>query len=416
MKFTKKNKIFVTFVNSIPLWFQLGSASGFVRVREVAMQKTQWSNLTRIVIITIGLIVAGWLLYAFRSMVSPLIIAVLVAYVLHPAVELAERRFKLQRKWAVALVYFCTLAVVITIPSALTPIAIVRVKSFLDRLVNVEAQLETMLAEPIIFAGLELHPGQSLADILNITGESLTSVAGGTRTIVENTSVTLLWLLVILVSVYYLLLDGARLRDWLVRLAPGSAQADMSRLLGEIDIIWRAYLRGTFVLMLVVGVVFTLAWLAIGLPGAIVLGVLTGLLTVIPEIGPAIAALLAVLIAFFQGSNTLPLSSPWFAVLVFSIYFVLIQIKAIWLRPRVMKHFLHMNEGLIFVAIIGAAIVWGILGALIIVPLMATARVVGRYVRCRLLYLEPWPQESDNSVDNPVNPHAEILADDVHPS
>jgi predicted PurR-regulated permease PerM len=225
-----------------------------------------------------------------------------------------------------------------------------------------------------------------------VTGESLASVTEGTRTVIEMTSASLLWLLVILVSAYYFLLDGERLRDWFVCLAPESAQGDARRLLQEIDGIWRAYLRGTFVLMMITGVVFTVAWLAVGLPGAIALGVITGLLAVIPEVGPAIAALLAVLIAFFQGSNVLPLSNFWFAVLVFAIYFVLIQIKSVWLRPRVMKHFLHMNEGLIFVAIIGATVAWGILGALVIMPLLATVGVVGRYVRCRLLRLEPWPE------------------------
>jgi predicted PurR-regulated permease PerM len=74
---------------------------------------------------------------------------------------------------------------------------------------------------------------------------------------------------------------------------------------------------------------------------------------------------------------------------------VLIQFKAVWLRPRVMKHFLHMNEGLIFVAIIGATMVWGILGALVIVPVMATIGKVGHYMRCRLLYLDPWPESDD---------------------
>jgi hypothetical protein len=72
-----------------------------------------------------------------------------------------------------------------------------------------------------------------------------------------------------------------------------------------------------------------------------------------------------------------------------------------------------MNEGLIFVAIIGATVVWGILGALIIVPLMATAGVVGRYARCRLLHLEPWPEEADNSVDNSIVPHTETAAHDL---
>jgi predicted PurR-regulated permease PerM len=357
-----------------------------------------WNNLTRTIVIAVSLILTGWLLYTFHPLVSPLIIAALLAYMVNPLVVWVQHRTRFQRKWAVAIVYFCGLAFIIAAASILTPIAVRRISSFMTRLVDVETKLEILLAEPIIFAGQELHLGQSLADLLNVTGESIASVAEGTRTVVETTSVTLLWLLVILVSVYYLLLDGVKLRDWLIRLAPDAAQPDMSRLFGEINIIWRAYLRGTFVLMLVVGVVFTLVWLAIGLPGAIVLGILTGLLTVIPEIGPAIAALLAVLIAYFQGSNLLPISPFWFAVLVFSIYFVLIQIKAIWLRPRVMKHFLHMNEGLIFVAIIGATIVWGIFGALIIVPLLATAGVVGRYLRARLLRQEPWPESTDNSV------------------
>jgi hypothetical protein len=67
------------------------------------------------------------------------------------------------------------------------------------------------------------------------------------------------------------------------------------------------------------------------------------------------------------------------------------QVKAIWLRPRIMGRFLHMNEGLIFVAIIGAVVLWGILGGLIIVPALATLGAVGRYVRFRLMGLSPWP-------------------------
>jgi hypothetical protein len=57
-----------------------------------------------------------------------------------------------------------------------------------------------------------------------------------------------------------------------------------------------------------------------------------------------------------------------------------------------MKRFLRLNEGLIFVSIIGATVLWGILGALIIVPLLATLRVIGHYIRCRLLHLDPWPE------------------------
>ncbi|HEX9923482.1 MAG TPA: AI-2E family transporter [Anaerolineae bacterium] len=352
----------------------------------------QWSNFTRAVVIGLGILFIIWLIYIIRPILSPLIIAALLAYILYPFVGLARARLRFSHKWAVFLVYFSCLALLIIIPSALAPLAIDQARGLTDDLAKIESQLEAILANPINLAGYQLHLGQLLADVLKISSESLTPAVEDAVVVIETTSVSLLWLLVILVSAYYFLLDWEALREWLIRLAPEPAQADMSRLLQNIGMIWQAYLHGTVLLMIVVGVVFSIAWFAIGLPGAIALGLLAGVLTVIPDIGPAIAAGLAVLVALFKGSNFLPLSNFWFATLVFGIYFVLIQIKAVWLRPRIMARFLHLNEGLIFVSIIGATILWGILGALIIVPLLATLGILGRYLRCRLLHLDPWPE------------------------
>jgi len=354
--------------------------------------EAQWSNLTRGVVISISLILISWLIYIIRPIIPPVIIAALLAYILNPLVRIVQSRTRLTHRWAVPLVYFSGMALLIVIPSALAPIAIRQARGLSGDLADIELQLEEALAKPVDLAGQQFYPGQILADFLKVTSESLTPAAEGALAVLESTSTSLIWLLVILVSAYYFLLDWERLREWLVRLAPAATQADIRKLLGEMDIIWQAYLRGTFVLMLIVGIVFTVVWVAIGLPGAVALGLLTGLLTVIPDIGPAIAAILAVLVAFFQGSDFLPLSNLSFAALVFAIYFVLIQIKAIWLRPRIMGRFLHMNEGLIFVSIIAATIFWGILGALIIVPVLATFGMIGRYIRCRLLHLDPWSE------------------------
>jgi predicted PurR-regulated permease PerM len=353
---------------------------------------TQWSNFTRAVVIGLCTIFLIWLIYAVRPIISPLIIAALLAYILYPFVGLARARLRLSHKWAVFLVYFSCLALFIFIPSALAPLAIDQARALTGDLAKIEVQLETILANPVNLAGYQLHLGQLLAEALKISSESLTPAVEDAVAVIETTSVSLVWLLVILVSAYYFLLDWESLREWLVRLAPEPAQADARRLFQAIGAVWQAYLHGTMLLMVVVAVVFSIAWFAIGLPGALALGLLTGLLTVIPEIGPAIAAGLAVLVALFKGSNFLPLSNFWFAVLVFGIYMVLIQIKAVWLRPRIMARFLHLNEGLIFVSIIGAAVLWGVLGALIIVPLLATLSIVGYYIRCRLLHLDPWPE------------------------
>lgn len=371
----------------------------------------EWGTFTRAVVAAVSLILLGLFIWVIHPMIEPIIVALLLAYILNPVVKLVLRGTRLPHTWAVALVYFSCLALLIVIPSILAPVAIRQATGLSAYLVQIESELERLLANPVVFLDQEIYLGQLLSNFLELTTESITPGAEGALVIVERTSTSFAWLLVILVSTYYLLLDGERLVAWIVRLVPERTQPDVVRLLKEIDVIWWAYLRGTLVLMLIVAVTFMVVWSAMGLPGALILGLLAGVLTVIPEVGPTFAAILAVLVALFQGSDFLPVSNFWFAVLIFAVYFVLIQIKAIWLRPRIMGYFLNMNEGLIFVAIIGAVVLWGILGALLIVPLLATAGSIAHYIRCRLLNLDPWPEDVTYATSPPVElPSDEELA------
>lgn len=355
----------------------------------------QWDKPTRIVVLCVCLALTGWFVYLIRPIIAPIIIAALLAYLLSPLVKVVQTRLRLRRGFAVTLVYFFSLAMLFVIPSVLMPEAVEQAGGLYDDLVKMEAQLEIFLTKPIAVMGQELHLGQMLVDVLKRVNQSLIPTAEGAMVVLETTSASLVWLLIILISVYYFLINGESLRNWFVGLAPRTLQPDVWRLLAEVDALWQAYLRGTLLLMNIVGIVFSVVWMAVGLPGALILGILAGLLTVIPDLGPAIVAIVAVAVALFKGSNFLPLSNFSFALLVFVIYFVLIQIKSIWLRPRIMGHFLHLNEGLVFVAILGAAFLWGILGALVIVPVIATISVIGHYLWCRILGLNPWPETPD---------------------
>jgi predicted PurR-regulated permease PerM len=172
--------------------------------------------------------------------------------------------------------------------------------------------------------------------------------------------------------------------------------------MNEIDQIWRAYLQGTLALMLIMAILFIIIGFAIGLPGALAIGLLTGFLSMIPELGPWIAGIIATLVAFILGSNYLPISRFWFAVLVAGIFAVVTQIKSVWLRPQVYGRFMRMNTGIVFLAIIGATMLQGILAALIILPILATIGVLGRYTRAKILDLDPWPEIIETDSRDPV--------------
>lgn len=351
-----------------------------------------WSTLTRILVTFIVLALLVFLAVEMRSLLTPLILAALLAYILNLGVRFLDRRTRLKYRSAVFIVYFIFLTIIIAMPGTLVPIVVRQAQTITLEFNEINRQIEAFVTTPIVILGQTIPLAELWTDLTSITTD-FGSAFDSAVAVVETTSINLLRLVIILVVSFYLLKDWRELRKWLVNLLPPNGQGDALRLLSEIDLVWRAYMQGTLALMIIVAVLFIIIGLAIGLRGAVAVGLLTGFLSMIPELGPWIAGIIAILIAFFAGSNHLPLSNFWFAVLVAGIYLVLTQVKSIWLRPQVMGRFMRMNTGLVFLAIIAAAMLQGILAALVILPILATVGVIGRYVRARLLNLDPWKTE-----------------------
>jgi len=350
----------------------------------------KWNSTTRVIVVTIFIIVIGLIVYSLRPLIGPMTVAALFAYTLYPVTRRLEVRTRIRHGFAVALVYFPFLIILIAMPSTLIPLLIRQIRTLSEEFTSVLNLLELRLAEPVTLLGRTISQ-EELANFINLSTEGLIPAASDAIEVLEATSTSLLWLVVILVTTYYLMLDWEGLQNWFINLLPESERSDLIRLMIEVDQTWRSYVRGTLALSTMMAIFFIVVGLAIGLPGAVALGLLTGLLSIIPELGPTIAGILSGVVAFFEGSSYLPLSNFWFAILIMSIYLVVMQVKSLWLRPLVMGRFMHLNTGLVFVAIIGSALIFGIFAALIILPVMATIGQVGNYVRLKLQNQSPFP-------------------------
>jgi predicted PurR-regulated permease PerM len=192
------------------------------------------------------------------------------------------------------------------------------------------------------------------------------------------------------------------MRDWLINLAPPPYRPEMEELYNRVKRVWMAYLRGQIVLMVIVGVVFTIAWLILGIPGALVLGLIAGLFTLVPDVGPFLAVVLTAGVALLEGSTWIPLSNLWVTGIVIIVYLVLINLKNFLLRPYIMGRSVHMNEALVFIAIIIATILKGILGALLVVPVLASVVVIAGYIQRRVLGLPPFEDDGSTQFTAPV--------------
>jgi len=361
------------------------------------MKNEQWNTSARYVAgIIVFITVVALLIYA-REAVKMLVISAFAAYLISPAVTMLVQNTKLTRKAAVNIVYFSALIVMVGVPAALTPIFFDEIKLVAIDLLDLSNQTSEWLTQPKQFGNMVFHFEQVGESLGQLQESILTPLPEEALALIESTSINTLWFLVILVSVHLFMSEWPHMRDWLVDLAPQAYREELRELYRRLRNVWMAYLRGQIVLMLVVGVVFTIAWAIIGIPGALVLGALAGLFTLIPDVGPFLAVALAFGVALLEGSNWIPLSNFWVAGIVAAAYLVLINLKNFFLRPIIMGRSLRMNEALIFIAIMIATILEGIMGALLVVPVLASVAVIIEYLRRRILGLPAFENDEEES-------------------
>jgi predicted PurR-regulated permease PerM len=172
----------------------------------------------------------------------------------------------------------------------------------------------------------------------------------------------------VFVMAYFWTLEGERIiRRFLLR-APAARREEIRVLIAEIQEKINGYFRGQLVLCSSIGLVSTIAFFAIGIPNALLLGLLMGIFEAVPVVGPVLGAIPAVLMA----ASTAPEKVPWVVGTV-----ILIQVaESNLLVPRVMDKAVGVNAIVSMLAIAAFGALFGIAGALLAVPLAAVLQVL----------------------------------------
>jgi predicted PurR-regulated permease PerM len=213
------------------------------------------------------------------------------------------------------------------------------------------------------------------ADIDTLKAQALTAVEqSGTNvlqhlvgTLAELGAMILDFVLALVISLY-LLVDGPRFRARSVELIPTQYRDKAVFLQDNVSRVLGGYLRAQFLLALIVGVATGIGMAVLGLPYAVVLGVLAGLFELVPMFGPILSAVPAVLVAMF-----LPFPTVIWVLLFF---LVLQQVENNVLAPRISGHAVGLHPlGAMFALLAGFQLV-GLLGGLFAVPVAGVVWVL----------------------------------------
>ncbi len=350
----------------------------------------RWSTDTKRIVSLIAVALAAYALFRFPIVIRPLLLACLLAYLLSPLADRLTVRWKMRRGLASVVLHLLMLALMILLVVGLVPAVIAQIRSLRIDFRQVQDAIDRLLATPIVIGGqtIDLHrAAQQLSENLNTLLQSLLAEV---MHVIVDVAQGLVQLILIVVISFYLLKDAPRINAGLEQLAPPSYRRDFIQLRGQIGKTWNSFFRGQLILGIVMGVIVGLTMWALGLRAALIIGILFGVLEVVPNFGPTIASIPTLMIAYFTGSAWLPVSHEVFVIIVLIVNIALQQLENLLLVPRIMGYHLNLHPVAVLLAVIAGASLAGVLGILLAAPMLATARVMGRYVYDKMLDLEPF--------------------------
>lgn len=363
-------------------------------------QKTlQWSPTTKLLVSTVLLVVAAYLLTRFNDVIPPLIVAVVLAFILSPIVGRIEKRLRIKRVWATLLVYILMVGIVSLVPILIVPVLVDQFGRLNLNIQEIILTVEEILVGEIVIGGASIDLAQVFDQVSISLQNLIESYLGQTLGIAFEVIGSAVWAVFITVISFYLIKDGARFWEWFEGLVPPMYREDYVRLRGEIHTIWSSFFRGQLILAFVVAMIFIVVGLIIGIPFTIAMGVFAGLMEFIPSIGHGIWLFVASLLLFFQGSTWLPLQNWLVMVIVIGLHLIFEQVDLNFLIPRIIGRRVRLHPLVVILGIIVGAILAGVLGVVLAAPTIASIRVIGRYVYARLFDLEPYPIDEDLSME-----------------
>lgn len=342
-----------------------------------------FDRVVRILFSVCGVLAAIYLLDVLSGVLLPFLVSCVIAYMLEPIVKWNKRILHIRHRF---------IPVALTLIEVCVGIAAFSI-AFFPYLVDEAAQMAEMIKKYAVAKveipyisdsvlrfirnnidfnqlGRLLSKQEWIALIKNTVASSWNFLTSGVAFIAGVVS----WLVVVL-YVLFIMLDYERLMLSFKQLVPHRQRPSVYKIMGDIKSTMNRYFRGQFLIACIVGVLFSVGFLAIGLPMGVVLGLFIGFLNLVPYlqiISFPITAILCLVWTVSTGGDF------W---LIFwesmGIYVVVQCIQDLILTPKIMGKAMGLNPAIILLALSVWGSLLGFMGLIIALP--ATTLLLSYY-------------------------------------
>jgi predicted PurR-regulated permease PerM len=341
------------------------------------MERVNWQRIRDILIVVICIGIVVWaaftILGIFVHALVLLLLAMAVAFLVTPLVNILHRY--IPRLIATLIVYLLVASGLIALCYALVFSLIQQVNYFSTHLPQYVQNLPatyTVTLDWLVKQGIPMSSiNKAISTIEDQANALALTLATNLVSIVQIVTDVIVNIFLVVVLSFYLTLDGKRIRDALVNLAPKESMPHVRLFEDALNRVVGNYIRGQLTLAAIIGVLAGVGCYFLGLYDfALIIGVLAFIFETIPMVGPTLASIPAILISLL-------LPDPFPRTYVILIYFIIIQlIEGNILGPRIVGHAVGLHPVASILALIIGVQLFGPFGALLVTPILAAVWVV----------------------------------------
>ena len=330
-----------------------------------------FDRVVRLLISAAALILAIWLVNTLRAVLLPFLVAWLIAYMLEPFVQYNRLLLRVKtRLLPIFVTLFETLLLLVALGVIFMP-GIADEARQMAVLINHYASGSASI--PFIPAGVHdfLRSEIDFRDIASrLTRQDWHDIATGfTELLAGGFSLVMAvfnWFLVVL-YVVFIMLDYERLLRGFRRMVPPKRRAIVFAVASDVKDSMNHYFRGQALVAFIVGILFSIGFLIVGLPLAIVMGLFIGLLNMVPYLQLISLLPTTVLCIVCSANSDVDFWSLWLATM--AVYVVVQCIQDLFLTPKIMGKAMGLNPALILLSLSVWGTLLGFIGLIIALPL-----------------------------------------------
>jgi predicted PurR-regulated permease PerM len=328
-----------------------------------------WSSIGILVLLSAAL----WMFGRIASAFVPFVIAFIIVFLLNSPVKLLEGK-GMKRGLAAALCLVLGIAALATVITVLVPTVVKQTSSLaekapqyllsLERLATLwQGRFSAMVLPQWVSRVAQSSSGQisqGAVKVGNGVAGSLVTVGGGFANGIFD-------IVLALVIAFWALRDLPKIREEIGLLAGPRYGADVEHMSATVTRVVGGYLKGQTIASLCTGLMATVGLAAIGVPYAILLGLVTTVFNFVPYVGPFTAGALAALVALIA-------NGPWSALFAIGIIVAAQNVTDTFITPRIMSEQVDLHPTLVIFSLLVGGTLFGIPGMLFAIPVAATAK------------------------------------------